>query len=66
MRRADSICRAAVATSRRRQQARLLEALELMASTPARTADEESHKQAAIQDLLRRNSPVESPAPTGG
>ena len=34
MRRADSICRQAIATTRRKQLARLAEALELMISTP--------------------------------
>ena len=38
MRRADSICRAAVATTRRKQLARLVEALELMVNAPARLA----------------------------
>ena len=44
MRRADTIARAAIANTRRRQLARLCEALELMVNTPARTPDEEAHK----------------------
>ena len=56
MRRADTIAKGAIAVSRRRQLARLCEALELMISTPARNADEEAHKEAAIADLLRRNN----------
>ena len=58
MRRADTIARAAIANTRRRQLARLCEALELMVNTPARNADEEAHKEAAIADL--------SNAPHGG
>ena len=65
MRRADSICRAAVATSRRRQLARLCEALELMVNTPARTPDEEAHKEAAIADLLQRNKATRDSQPAG-
>lgn len=66
MRRADSICRQAIATTRRKQLSRLCEALELMVSVKPRNDEEADAKEAAIQDLLRRNSPVESPAPTGG
>ena len=55
MRRADSIARAALAATRRRQLARLCEALELMVNTPARNADEADAKEAAIADLVRRN-----------
>ena len=62
MRRADSIARAALAATRRRQLARLCEALELMISTPARTPDEEAHKEAAIADLLQRNTAAVAPA----
>ena len=65
MRRADSICRAAVATSRRRQLARLCEALELMVNTPARNADEVAAKESAIADLVRRNNPHTDSQPTG-
>ena len=57
MRRADHLYRAAIANTRRRQLARLVESLELMLNTPARTPDEEAAKEAAIQDLLRRNNP---------
>lgn len=63
MRRADQLCRAAVTTSRRRQLARLLENLELMVNTPARTPDESTAKELAIADLLHRNGAVDPPAP---
>ena len=64
MRRADSICRQAVATTRRKQLARLVEALELMVNTPARNAEEADAQTLAIQDLLRRNNPhTDSQAP---
>ena len=56
MRRADSIARAALAATRRKQLARLAEALEMMANTPARTPEESTAKEAAIADLLRRNT----------
>ena len=56
MRRADTIARAAIANTRRRQLARLVEALELMVNTPARTPDESTAKEAAIADLLQRNT----------
>lgn len=65
MRRADLMYRQAVATTRRRQLARLVEALELMVGTPARTPDEAAAKDAAITDLLQRNTPArdgQSPA----
>ncbi len=65
MRRADSIARAALAATRRRQLARLCEALELMVNTPARNADEEAHKEAAIADLLRRNKAHSDSPPAG-
>ena len=41
---------------------RLCEALELMVNTPARNADEEAHKEAAIADLLQRNTAAVAPA----
>ena len=65
MRRADSICRQAIATTRRRQLSRLLESLELMVNTPARNADEADAKEAAIADLVRRNNPRLDGPPTG-
>ena len=65
MRRADLICRQAVTTTRRKQLARLCEALELMISTPARTPDEEAHKEAAIADLLQRNTATRERQPAG-
>ena len=65
MRRADSIARAALAATRRRQLARLCEALELMVNTPARNADEEAHKEAAIADLLQRNTATRERQPAG-
>ena len=65
MRRADSIARAAIANTRRRQLARLCEALEMMVNTPARNADEADAKQAAIADLVRRNNPRLDGPPTG-
>ena len=65
MRRADSICRQAVATTRRKQLARLVEALELMVNTPARNAEEADAKEAAIANLLRRNNPHADTAPPG-
>ena len=65
MRRADSIARAALAATRRRQLARLCEALELMVNTPARTPDESTAKESAIADLVRRNNPRLDGPPTG-
>ena len=65
MRRADSIARAAIANTRRRQLARLCEALELMVNTPARTPDESTAKESAIADLVRRNNPRLDGPPTG-
>lgn len=65
MRRADLICRQAVTTTRRKQLARLCEALELMVNTPARNADEADAKEAAIADLVRRNNPRLDGPPTG-
>ena len=65
MRRADTIARAAIANTRRRQLARLCEALELMVNTPARNADEEAHKEAAIADLLQRNTATRERQPAG-
>ena len=63
MRRADQLCRTAVDTSRRRQLARLCEALELMISTPARTPGEAVHKEQAIADLLQRNTATRDSQP---
>lgn len=63
MRRADTIARAAIALSRRRQMARLVESLELMLNTPARTPDESTTKELAIQDLLRRNTATRDSQP---
>ncbi len=65
MRRADSIARAALANTRRRQLARLVESLELMLNTPARTPDEEAAKEAAIADLLQRNTATRERQPAG-
>ena len=65
MRRADTIAKGAIAVSRRRQLARLVESLELMLNTPARNADEADAKELAIADLLRRNNP-HSDSPTAG
>ena len=64
-RRADTIAKGAIAVSRRRQLARLCEALELMVNTPARTPDEEAHKEAAIADLLQRNKATRDSQPAG-
>ena len=63
MRRADSIARAAIANTRRRQLARLCEALELMVNTPARTPDESTAKESAIADLLQRNKATRDSQP---
>lgn len=65
MRRADSIARAAIANTRRRQLARLCEALELMVNTPARTPDESTAKESAIADLLQRNKATRERQPAG-
>ena len=64
MRRADTIAKGAIAVSRRRQLARLCEALELMVNTPARTPDESTAKESAIADLLQRNNPHLDGQPT--
>ena len=64
MRRADTIARAAIALSRRRQMARLVESLELMLNTPARTPDESTAKESAIADLLQRNTAHPDSQPT--
>ena len=63
MRRADTIARAAIANTRRRQLARLCEALELMVNTPARTPDESTAKESAIADLLQRNKATRDSQP---
>ena len=65
MRRADHLYRAAIANTRRRQLARLVESLELMLNTPARNADEADAKEAAIADLLQRNTATRERQPAG-
>ena len=65
MKRADLIYRQAIATTRRKQIARLCEALELMVNTPARSPDEEAAKEAAIADLLQRNTATRERQPAG-
>ena len=65
MRRADTIARAAIANTRRRQLARLCEALELMVNTPARNADEADAKEAAISRLVERNTATRERQPAG-
>ncbi len=54
MRRADLMYRQAVATTRRRQLARLVEALEMMTAVKPRTEQEAVDKEAAIQDLMHK------------
>ena len=56
MRRADSICRQAIATTRRKQLSRLCEALELMVLVKPRNDEEADAQTLAITDLLRRNT----------
>ena len=50
------IIRNAVTDSRRRQLARLAEMVELIATTKPRTEQEAADKEAAIADLMRRNT----------
>ena len=61
MRRADSICRQAIATTRRKQLSRLLESLELMTAVKPHTEQEAADKEATIADLLQRNGVADPP-----
>ena len=64
MRRADHLYRAAIALSRRRQLARLVENLEMMVSVKPRNADEAVHQEQAIADLMQRNTATRDSQPT--
>ena len=64
MSRADTIAKTAIAVSRRRQLARMIEALELMTAVKPRSEQEAVDQELAIQDLLRRNNPHPDSQPT--